>query len=99
MKKRLICLLLALVLCLSVSAGTAVCATLRTPPVVKIPITSGGVRDDLSGTIGGGRLTVTPIGDITLQGADVNIGTRFTGDYDTTVLPKDLVNQLPVKTL
>ena len=97
MKKRLICLLLVLCLCLSVSAGTAVCATLRTPPVVKIPITSGGVRDDLSGTIGGGRMTVTPIGDITLPGTDVNIGTRFTGDYDTTVLPKDLVNQLPGK--
>lgn len=69
----------------------------KTQPVVKIPITSGGVRDDLSGTITGGRLTVTPIGDITLPGADVNIGTRFTGDYDTTVLPKDLVNQLPGK--
>lgn len=97
MKKRLICLLLALVLCPSASAGTAVCAALRTPPVVKIPITSGGVRDDLGGIITGGRLTVTPIGDITLPGADVNIGTRFTGDYDTTVLPKDLVNQLPGK--
>ena len=42
MKKRLICLLLALGL--SVSAGGM--STLAAQPVVKIPISSGGVRDE-----------------------------------------------------
>ncbi len=93
MKKRLICLLLALGL--SVSAGGM--STLAAQPVVKIPISSGGVRDDLSGMNGGGKLTVASVGDVTLRGDDVSIGTRFTGDYDTTVLPKDLVSQLPGK--
>ena len=69
----------------------------KTQPVVKIPISSGGSRDDLGGIITGGKLIITPDRRVDFEDGDVVIGARFTGDYDTTVLPKDLVSQLPGK--
>lgn len=69
----------------------------KTQPVVKIPISSGESRDDLSGIITGGKLIITPDRRVDFEDGDVVIGARFTGDYDTTVLPKDLVSQLPGK--
>ena len=69
----------------------------KTQPVVKIPISSGGSRDDLGGIITGGKLIITPDRRVDFEDGDVVIGAHFTGDYDTTVLPKDLVSQLPGK--
>lgn len=69
----------------------------KTQPVVKIPISSGGSRDDLDGIITGGKLIITPDRRVDFEDGDVVIGAHFTGDYDTTVLPKDLVSQLPGK--
>ena len=69
----------------------------KTQPVVKIPISSGGSRDDLGGVITGGKLIITPDRRVDFEDGDVVIGAHFTGDYDTTVLPKDLVSQLPGK--